>query len=111
MVMDRSLAAARDPYDVCGKGRHKYAYNVRARQLLYKCLFWNPQLVVLRSSTTKIFIMVLAHLCASTRCYSQRSVARSLIRTIGENKSSGPTFEMRGGPSDSYYVTLVGRTL
>ena len=67
MVMDRSLAAARDPYDVCGKGRHKYAYNVRARQLLYKCLFWNPQLVVLRSSTTKIFIMVLAHLCASTR--------------------------------------------
>ena len=53
----------------------------------------------------------LAHLCASTRCYSQRSVARSLIRTIGENKSSGPTFEMRGGPSDSYYVTLVGRTL
>ena len=62
MVMDRSLAAARDPYDVCGKGRHKYAYNVRARQLLYKCLFWNPQLVVLRSSTTKIFIMVLAHL-------------------------------------------------
>ena len=82
MVMDRSLAAARDPYDVCGKGRHKYAYNVRARQLLYKCLFWNPQLVVLRSSTTKIFIMVLAQGCLHTCVQAQGVILKDQSREV-----------------------------